>query len=391
MKKIALVFFVIILILIAFSSKGQFSFLPYNLSQMFSIAKNINQPKSISNPSQVVPNIYSDSEAKMVSTIERSLSSVVTVAINKTTTTKSYIQGNPFDPFSDLRIIPESKQNIEKNIGSGFIISSDGLIVTNKHVVADENASYKVITNDEKTYEVKAISRDPLNDLAIIKISAKDLPFLSMGDSNSLKLGQSVIAIGTPLGEFKNTVTTGIISGLGRGIDAGSPFESSFERLDNVIQTDAAINPGNSGGPLLNSSGAVIGVNTAVSGEGQNIGFAIPSNIILELVNNFNANGGKISRPMLGIRYRFLTKKQALLFELPEGVFVDEVVEGSAAQIGGLKEEDVITTIDGEKLKADDERSLAKIISKKRVGDTIKLDIFRDGNRQTLNIVLKSG
>lgn len=391
MKKIFIVFLVLFVFLIAYSPKGKNSILTNNLGKFFSFGKNTNQPKSNSNPSQVVPNLYSDSEAKMVSTIEKSLSSVVTVAINKTTTTKSYIQGNPFDPFSDLRIIPESKQNIEKNIGSGFIISSDGLIVTNKHVVADENASYKVITNDEKTYEVKAISRDPLNDLAIIKISAKDLPFLSMGDSNSLKLGQSVIAIGTPLGEFKNTVTTGIISGLGRGIDAGSPFESSFERLDNVIQTDAAINPGNSGGPLLNSSGAVIGVNTAVSGEGQNIGFAIPSNIILELVNNFNANGGKISRPMLGIRYRFLTKKQALLFELPEGVFVDEVVEGSAAQIGGLKEEDVITAIDGEKLKADDERSLAKIISKKRVGDTIKLDIFRDGNQQTLNIVLKSG
>ncbi|MCX7881139.1 MAG: trypsin-like peptidase domain-containing protein, partial [Patescibacteria group bacterium] len=199
-------------------------------------------------------------ESVITKVVEESLPSVVTVGIIKTTSTNDIFEIDPFNPFSPFYRIPGQKKKIEQNIGSGFIISSDGLIITNKHVVSDTDASYKVLANDNKKYQVEKIYRDPLNDLAILKINASHLKPLKLGDSNNLKLGQLVIAIGTPLGEFTNTVTQGIISGLGRGITAGSPFEGYVEKLDNVIQTDAAINPGNSGGPLLNSQGEVIGI-----------------------------------------------------------------------------------------------------------------------------------
>jgi len=243
-------------------------------------------------------------ESAVIKAIDRALPSVVTVSISKTAISGGGIEINPFDPFGSFRQRQQTSQKVERNIGSGFAIGDD-LVVTNKHVVADTAAEYKVIVGD-KTYKAIQISRDPLNDLAIIRIDKKDLKAITLGDSNNLKLGQIVIAIGTPLGEFTNTVTTGIVSGLGRGITAGSPLEGFVERLDNVIQTDAAINPGNSGGPLLNSQGEVIGVNTAVSSDSQNIGFAIPVSVVKELVNNFTQGGGKILRPYIGVRYQMV-------------------------------------------------------------------------------------
>lgn len=167
-----------------------------------------------------------------------------------------------------------------QNIGSGFIIAPNGIIVTSKHVISDTSLSYSVILNNNKEYPVQKIQSDPNNDVAVLKIAVNKLTPLALGDSSNLKLGQSVIAIGTPLGEFSNSVTSGIISGLGRGITAGSDYQNYSEQLNNVIQTDAAINPGNSGGPLLNSSGQVIGINTAIASQSQNIGFAVPINVL---------------------------------------------------------------------------------------------------------------
>ena len=237
----------------------------------------------------------------------------MTVSIVKTRSLSRIFEIDPFDPFNVFRQRPGQQQKIEQDIGSGFVVSTEGLIVTNKHVVADTEAKYKVITKDDKTHEAQKIYRDPANDLAIIKINASGLTPVELGDSSKLKVGQMAIAIGTALGEFRNTVTVGVISGLGRGITAGSPFEGYVERLDNVIQTDAAINPGNSGGPLLNSGGQVIGVNTAVSSEGQNIGFALPINIVKDALTQFNKSGGKFSRPFLGVRYKMITRDLALL------------------------------------------------------------------------------
>lgn len=219
--------------------------------------------------------------------VEKTVPSVVTIKISKVSTSYS-IEIDPFNYFSPFRTIPREHQT-EQNIGSGFIVSSNGIIVTNKHVVDDTQADYSVITNNGKEYNIQQIYRDPNNDLAILKVNALNLSPISLGDSSKIKLGETIFAIGTPLGEFTNTVTSGIISGLGRGIVAGSRFEGHVERLDNVIQTDAAINPGNSGGPLINSEGEVIGISTAISQEGQNIGFAIPVNVVKNLLKRVSA------------------------------------------------------------------------------------------------------
>lgn len=329
-------------------------------------------------------------ESSLIKAIDESLPSVVTVGISKTSSNSDSFEINPLDPFSPFRRKSSPKEKIERNIGSGFIISKDGLIVTNKHVVADTESTYQVLTNDDKKYDVVKISRDPLNDLAILKINARDLKPLRLGDSSNLKLGQLVVAVGTPLGEFKNTVTSGIISGLGRGINAGSPFEEYVERLDNVIQTDAAINPGNSGGPLINLKGEAIGVNTAVSAEGQNLGFAIPINVVSELIKNFQTGGGQIQRAFLGVRYKMIDKQTAILNEIVEGAYIIQVIEGGPAQKAGLQEEDVIIEFDGKKIKGEDDQALQKLIAEKKVGDGVKIKIWRSGETKQFQITLRN-
>ena len=206
-----------------------------------------------------------------------------------------------------------SSQTVE-GAGTGIIVSGDGLIMTNKHVVADTGASYSVFTSDGKQYAATVVARDPVNDLAFVRISAKGLKAAQLGDSSSLVVGQAVIAIGNALGQFQNTATTGIISGLGRPVvagDNGSAGADSTENLQDLIQTDAAINPGNSGGPLVNLEGQVIGMNTAVSSSGQNISFAIPINELKAQVANVESQG-KIITPYLGVRYVPLTKDLAV-------------------------------------------------------------------------------
>lgn len=307
--------------------------------------------------------------------------SVVTIGV------ESRGQSNLNSPFSVFFNVPQTTpsegQQQEDYIGSGFIVSRDGLIVSNKHVVADSSQKYLVIDSKGKKYSIANIYRDPLNDIAILKISnpPRDLTPVEFGDSDKLEVGQFAIAIGTALGEFRNTVTTGVISGLGRGISAGSVFEGFVERLDNVIQTDAAINPGNSGGPLLNIEGQVIGVNSAVAQSGQNIGFSIPINIIRDSIENFNKTG-QFNRPFLGVSYILISRQAALLNDLPEGALVREVVPGSSADSAGVKADDVITKIDGKKIT--DANSLAAAIASKKVGDSITISIYREGKTQDL-------
>lgn len=374
-------------ILIVFFAVGQKTrFLPE-----INLDKYLNLPK-ISPP--VLPNgaekrvlLYEDSVITKV--VEEALPSVVTIGINTTSARGDSFELDPFNPFSPFRPVPGNRRNIERNIGSGFIISNDGLIITNKHVVSDTNAKYTVLTNDSKKYDVVSIYRDPVNDASILKINASGLKPLALGNSSTLKLGQLVIAIGTPLGEFTNTVTSGIISGLGRGITAGSPFEGAVEKLDNVIQTDAAISPGNSGGPLLNSKGEVIGINTAIAAEGQNIGFAIPSNVIKELIDNFEKRGSTFERPYLGVRYRLLDRQTVVLNDLVEGAYVVEVLQDSPAAKAGVQEEDIITEIDGQKIRGDDQ-GLAKIIAEKKIGDSVLIKIWRDNQMKDFRLTLES-
>jgi len=318
-------------------------------------------------------------ESVITKIVSESLPSVVTIGIMKTTQNNGFIQIDPFDPFGGFRQTPGSTQKIDQNIGSGFIVSEDGLIITNKHVVADTEATYKVLLNDDKKYDVVNIYRDPLNDLAILKINANGLKPLALGSSDSLKLGQMAIAIGTPLGEFRNSVSQGIVSGLGRGITAGSPYEGYVEKLDNVIQTDAAISPGNSGGPLLNSAGQVIGVNAAIATSGQNIGFAIPVNTVKEILAAFKSRGSSFIRPYIGVRYQVVDRKTAIANSIAEGAYVVYIAPGSPAETAGIQVEDIVTEFDGTKVTGG-KSELSVLISAKKVGDTVKVKLWRNGD-----------
>lgn len=354
-----------------------------NINRYFPYFTKQNNTPSIATPLDRLKVV--SEENVIIDAVEKVSPSVVTVGISQTRRVGDLFEFNPFDPFSPFQRQPGGSQKIEQDIGSGFVITSDGLIVTNKHVVSVSDAKYRVITKDNKSYDVVKIYRDPDNDLAIVKIAATGLIPIEMGDSDKIKVGQMAIAIGTALGEFRNTVTVGVISGVGRGITAGSPFEGSSEKLDNVIQTDAAINPGNSGGPLLNSSGQVIGVNTAVSSEGQNIGFALPINVVKDAVNNFNTTG-QFNRPFMGVEYRMISRQMAVLNEIPEGAYIMNVVDGSPAEKAGVVVEDIITKIDG--VKVTDSNDLAKIIGKKKAGEKVSLIVWRDGKEESLTVIL---
>lgn len=344
----------------------------------------LNNKESIVNTKTIII----DEESVVIDVVEKSLPSVVTIGIKTTQRTRGSFGLNPFDPFEPFNFEPEEKKIIERNIGSGFIVSTDGLVITNKHVVSETNAKYTVITNDKKKFDVQRIYRDPLNDLAILKINASNLKSLELGNSDNLKLGQTVVAIGTPLGEFQNTVTSGIISGLGRGITAGSPFEGFVEQLDGVIQTDASISSGNSGGPLLNSKAQVIGINTAVSSSGENIGFAIPVNVVKNLIENFNKRGGSFDRPYIGIRYTMIDKEIGEAENLPEGAFIESVESDSPAFNANLKAGDVITTIDNKPIKGSDNQAIARAIADKNVGDKIKIEFLRNGRLLSIELTL---
>lgn len=317
--------------------------------------------------------------------------SVITVVEEAAPSTSGAFQFGPFSIFG----IPSPDQNQQTqpaSIGSGFIISKEGLIVTNKHVVSDTNSKYQIVTSDEKKFTVQKIYRDPLNDVAILQIdpsenSKVDLKPVEMGDSSNLQVGQFVVAIGTALGQFNNTITTGVISGLGRGITAGDAFAGYVEKLDNVIQTDAAINPGNSGGPLVDSAAQVIGINTAIAQGGQNIGFALPINTVKDSLKYFNEHG-KFERAYLGISYKMVSKNVAIVNEIAEGAYVDVVVKDSPAEKAGIERGDVITNFDGKKISGED--NLANLIAEKKVGDTVSIKIWRDGKTVDLKVVLTS-
>lgn len=320
-------------------------------------------------------------ESAVINVVENSSPAVVTVSVQQPE--RRVLE---FSPFGGFRSRIEGGQ--PQDIGTGFIVSTDGLIITNKHVVADSQADYKVVAQDGTEYEVQDIARDPANDIAVLKINAdRDFQAVELGESGSLKVGQFVIAIGTALGEFRHTVTTGVVSGLGRGITAGSAFEGYVERLDDVIQTDAAINPGNSGGPLLNASGKVIGVNVAVAAGAENIGFAIPIDIVKKALDQFEKTGNFASKPYLGVEYQTISRQSAILNEVPQGALVVNVVPDSPAEAAGIQANDIITKIDGVEIK-EDGQSLADVIAGKNPGDAVALDIWRDGESVTLQATL---
>lgn len=275
--------------------------------------------------------------------------------------------------------------------GSGFIVTSDGLIATNKHVVAG-GETFTVTTAEGKTYDGKVVAIDPVTDLALVKVEAHGLPVADLGDSDNVQVGQWVIAIGNALGEFQNTVTVGVISAKERKATP-TDAQGNSESLDGLLQTDAAINPGNSGGPLLTLKGQVIGINTAVAGNAQNIGFAIPISELKKDLDSYRATG-KIVRPYVGVRYQPITSAIAKNLSLPveEGAFVTAsagqpaIVKDSPADKAGLKDGDIITKIDDKSVT--ESNPLSRIIRGYNAGDKVVITFLRDKKSQTVNLTL---
>jgi len=379
----------------------------------------------ISTSSIIAPQVIRHSDNNLLPTsnqdatiaVEQASPSVVSIIVTKEITT---YYGNPQSSFDDFfknwsfgfddffygPRIPENwgpnppqeekKETRQIGGGTGFIISSeDGLILTNKHVVSDTEAEYTVITNDGEKYEAEVLARDPFNDIAILKVQASDLSEIKLGDSDTLKIGQTVIAIGNALGEYRNTVTKGVISGISRRVIAGDAYGSS-EVLENVIQTDAAINFGNSGGPLINLQGEVIGINTAINIEGQLIGFAIPVNQAKQVIESVKEYG-YIIRPYIGVRYTLINKDiieknnlevnyGALIVRGPEESDL-AVIPGSPANKAGLAENDIILEVNGEKIN--EEYSLSRAIQKHQPGDEIELKVYHQGEEKIIKVILE--
>jgi len=366
------------------------------------------QDQAIGNKNQeYIP--QTSQEQAIIKVVKDTSPSVVSIIISKDVPIMEQYYTNPFGDVPDIFgqpfniEIPQFRQKgtEKKEIGggTGFIVSSDGMILTNKHVVSEKDAEYSVFTNDGKSFPAKVLATDPVQDLAILKIeqgSVTSVPFpvVKLGDSSKLQIGQTVITIGNALGEFRNTVSAGVVSGLSRTITASGGAGGMAETLEDVIQTDAAINKGNSGGPLLNLNGEVIGINTAMAEGAQSIGFAIPVNKAKRDIEQVKAEG-KIVYPFLGVRYILVneqvkTEKNlsvdygALILKGDQGEVA--ITPGSAAEKAGLKENDVILELNGEKISKDN--SLANIIMKYSPGDKVTLKLLRGKEEKTISAVL---
>lgn len=342
-------------------------------------------------------------EEAVIKVVKKASPAVVSIIISKDMPIYEEYYENPLPGFPEFKIPQYRQKGTQKQKiggGTGFIISQDGLILTNKHVVADTEAEYTAVTNAGKVYKIEVLARDPFQDLAVLKINPEDselfqesFPVLQLSDSDTLQIGQTVIAIGNALGEFRNTVSVGVVSGLGRTITASGG--GIAETLENVIQTDTAINRGNSGGPLLNLRGEVIGINVAMDQTAQSIGFAIPINKAKRDIRQIKTIG-KIVYPFLGVRYILITpeiqEEKNLSVDygalIVGGTEISEpaIVPDSAAEKAGLKEVDIILEVDKEKITS--QNSLAKIIQKYNPGDKVILEVLRGEEKIEITAVL---
>lgn len=271
------------------------------------------------------------------------------------------------------------------NIGTGFVVDPNGIIVTNQHVVSDTTATYKVITSEGVEYEAISILRDDSNDIALIKVDATNLKYLTLGDSSTLQVGQTVIAIGTPLGEYAGSVTTGVISGVNRSVTTSSGwFGSTTKEYEDVIQTDAAINSGNSGGPLISTEGKVIGVNFATTSNADNISFALPINRVKQRLEEYRTYG-KFIKPYIGISYQMISKYEAMYYsDVVAGALVVNTDPTGPVSNTDIKRGDIITKVNGE----DVSQSFSYIIQSFKVGDEITLEIWNEGKTREVKVTL---
>jgi serine protease Do len=360
----------------------------------------LNQALVIDAPAAASVQLPVTTDQRIVNAIAEVNDAVVSIIITKEVPVfeRYYETFDPFGLFGGFSV-PRVRENgtelREIGGGSGFIVSNDGMIVTNRHVVEDDEAFYSVLLNDGTAYDAVVLARDPQLDIAILKIDEpleSSLTYARFGDSESLRLGETVIAIGNALAEFRNSVSVGVVSGLARSVVATDGMGRS-EQLDQVIQTDAAINPGNSGGPLLNLDGEVIGVNVATSRGADNIGFALPAHIVKRVVESVRENG-EIIRPYLGVRYVMLNSEMAERNGLPVsyGAYIiggDDaaVLPGSPADRAGLADGSVILSIDGVTLR---ETELATVLRGKEVGQEIELVVWQDGVERTVSVTLEA-
>jgi serine protease Do len=405
----SLVVIVLILSILLSSAFGAvFGFMAGSMSQTALGSKIAGILNSLSNKSTTSSNTTKQKivqeDSAIIDVVDKSSPAVVSIVISKDVPKVKNFFSNPFDfpgffsPFGSGQDQGSQGGGTQKQKiggGSGFLITADGMIATNKHVVSDTTADYTVITNDGKEHPAKILAQDPVNDVAVIKIDGTGYPTLNFGDSSQLKVGQTVIAIGNSLGEFTNTVSRGIISGLKRNVTAGSGFGDT-EQLTNIIQTDAAINPGNSGGPLLDINGDIIGINVAMAQGAQNIGFAIPANQIKKIVDQVKTTG-KISTPYIGVRYipvdADLQKANNLSFDygalVARGQNITDfaVIPGSPADKAGIQENDIILEVNGTKI--DSKNSLADLIGQFNVGDTVTLKVWHKGDTKDVPVVLE--
>ncbi len=369
---------------------------------------------SLAPSSQYVSNI--SYEQAIIDAAKKVSPSVVSIVISKNLPVyeDQYVSpgdNNNDNPFGDLFPgfniqVPQQVQKGTKlqeiGAGSGFIVSADGLVLTNKHVVSDSQAEYTVFTNDGQKYSAKVLALDPVQDLAVIKIQPTSLQGgvdkkfqpVVLGDSSGIQIGQTAIAIGNALGQFSNTVSVGVVSGLQRTISASDQEGSFSETLEGIIQTDAAINSGNSGGPLLNLKGEVIGIDTAMAQGAQDIGFAIPINMAKKDIDQV-VKTNKIVYPFLGVRYVIVDDqvKQKYNLSVDYGALVlsgdngePAITPGSPAAKSGIKEKDVILEVNGEKITSNN--SMSAIIQKYNIGDKITLHILRKGKEQDISAIL---
>lgn len=339
-----------------------------------------------------------EEDSAIIDVVEKSSPAVISIVVSKDVPRYRSFFDDPFGFFDQMYNTEPGQGGTEKQKiggGSGFIVSKNGMIVTNKHVVSDQIADYTVITNEGKEYSAKVLARDLIKDIAVIKIEGDNFPTLEFGESENLKVGQTVIAIGNSLGEFSNSVSKGIISGLQRDVTAGSGFGKT-EQLSNIIQTDAAINPGNSGGPLLDISGKVIGVNVAMAQGAENIGFAIPVEQVKKIVEQVKETG-KISTPYLGVRSIAIDKQiqednnlsfdYGALITRGEKITDFAVIPGSPADKVGIVENDIILEVNGKKV--DSKNQLTELISRQKVGEEINLKIWHKGETKNVKVRLE--
>lgn len=364
-----------------------------NIAEYFLTLVDLPQVEDLSRPEEVTNDI--------VATIEEVNPAVVSVIVTKNMPVyenyyESFNPGVSLNSYSIPRVRENGIKEKEVGGGSGFVVSNDGMIVTNRHVVDYDDAKYSILLNTGESYEVKVLARDPQFDIAILKITEppeKALTFVKFGNSDELKLGESVIVIGNALAEFRNSVSVGVVSGLARTVTA-SDMMGNYEQLDQVIQTDAAINPGNSGGPLLNTKGEVVGVNVATTKDFKNISFALPSSVVEKVVDSVREYG-EIIRPFMGVSYIMLNEHIAELnnLSISFGALITNnnnvnqlaVMPGSPADKSGILDGDIIISIDGVSLE---DKDLSKVLRGKEVGQEIKIELVREGEQKVISLTL---